>query len=69
MDLKKSLLDLSVQRTLKRQEGSKELSRIIGDHDDYNPEFKLSKYNKPSPKTIGERVKLRKQASIPFTML
>ena len=38
MGLKKVLLDPSVQRTIKRQQGSKELSRIIGDQDDYNPE-------------------------------
>ena len=68
MGLKNVLLDPSVQCTIKRQQSSKELSRIIGDHDGFTPELKLSKCDKPSPTTIGKRVKLRKQANILYTI-
>ena len=67
MDPDKVLLGPSAQPTIKQQQGSKELSRIIGDNDDYDPELKLSKYDEPSPRTIGERVKLKK-TNIPYTI-
>ena len=53
MDLKKVLFNPSGEHSIKRQQVSQELSRIIGDHD-FNPELKLSKYSKASPKTIIE---------------
>ena len=46
------------------------VSRMFNNQSDYYPEYKLHEHHKLPPplETIGEKVKVRKQASIPCTI-